>query len=772
MVKSNLNSQIEYAETKHLDEEDKKHQTSFYLIDLKATHSERRKNYIIGLGSLHKQYSKNFGISYFPIYLISAKKRVKAKIGVFEIEDDHVLKLLDTKTNDVDIEKIGEPLLFSFATDELLTKYGCSTLDEKPDSTEDLIKGMEKMHVNVQGNTEIDKDSTEDIIQGMEKMHVNVQGDTKIDKDSTEDIIQGMEKMKIDKPVQDDNSIEDIIQGVDKMNIEDHPDDSDDDFTLPRKTASTNDLFIIDKDISQLAMLETETEQIAKEYRKEYKEDKTRVDRDNKWLTDFMQNGHYLIHSTASNGNCFFDALRLAYAQNGHITTVGKLRKLLSDEVHESMFQDHKTLQEEMHKNILDEEMIIKNKTLEIQTKKKELDQLSDAKLHKDKLAEVKKSMDELAVLKPRLEVSKTLYEDYSFLENINDLDSYRKYMLTSNFWIESSKIPLIEKALQLKCIIFQNEEEVTIQCSENLPNQEAFHPKNYVLLHYKNDHYELISYKKKKLLVHSELPYDLKVKIVKRCMENISFAGIYNQIPEFIQFQNDLGVVTSHKKSSPDEAQKEALEYGYDASIEFSYFSASNTAKAPGKGNSEKIPPTEESKYKQLQTEFGEWRKMLDDSWSKSYFQLDGLQWSSIKHYVFATINFKRDLSNTKLSKYAEQYNNMYLSFAYQAKDSNEPGNQEFAVAIRSTQSAAANKKGKEPGEAGKFYDLFRQLPKHTDAEEEELRKKALVAKFNVSDMKKMLSLTQKAKLCRFRTNKAPLVDFDLMKIRQGQNI
>jgi hypothetical protein len=37
MVKSFLNSEkVEYEETKHLDEEDKKHKSSFYLCDLKG----------------------------------------------------------------------------------------------------------------------------------------------------------------------------------------------------------------------------------------------------------------------------------------------------------------------------------------------------------------------------------------------------------------------------------------------------------------------------------------------------------------------------------------------------------------------------------------------------------------------------------------------------------------------------------------------------------------------------------------------------------------
>ena len=77
MVKSNLNSNVNYPEYKMLNEEDKNMESSLYEMELLNV------SLLIALGNIKYSY-ENDNIVYYPIYVIK-DNNVGSQIGVYEI---------------------------------------------------------------------------------------------------------------------------------------------------------------------------------------------------------------------------------------------------------------------------------------------------------------------------------------------------------------------------------------------------------------------------------------------------------------------------------------------------------------------------------------------------------------------------------------------------------------------------------------------------------------------------------------------------------------
>lgn len=74
---------------------------------------------IIAVGNAKNTYEDK-NVLYFPIYLVKHNHKV-IQIGVYEIKASDYLSYLD-KYNNLDIEEMDEPLIYSFVTKEFLNK--------------------------------------------------------------------------------------------------------------------------------------------------------------------------------------------------------------------------------------------------------------------------------------------------------------------------------------------------------------------------------------------------------------------------------------------------------------------------------------------------------------------------------------------------------------------------------------------------------------------------------------------------------------------------
>jgi predicted NAD-dependent protein-ADP-ribosyltransferase YbiA (DUF1768 family) len=119
MVLSKINSSVSYPELKSVDSGDLKMEANLYQLEIKGV------DVIVAIGNAKNTFDDK-NILYFPIYLVKYNNKV-VQIGVYEIKASDYLTYLD-EYNNLDVEKMEEPLIYSFATAEYLNK-----LHLKPD---------------------------------------------------------------------------------------------------------------------------------------------------------------------------------------------------------------------------------------------------------------------------------------------------------------------------------------------------------------------------------------------------------------------------------------------------------------------------------------------------------------------------------------------------------------------------------------------------------------------------------------------------------------
>jgi predicted NAD-dependent protein-ADP-ribosyltransferase YbiA (DUF1768 family) len=113
MVLSKIDGDVSYPELKSVDSGDLRMEANLYQLEIKGI------DVIIALGNSKNTYEDK-NILYFPIYLVKYNNKV-IQIGLYEIKASDYLSYID-KYNNLDIENIEDPLIYSFATKEFLNK--------------------------------------------------------------------------------------------------------------------------------------------------------------------------------------------------------------------------------------------------------------------------------------------------------------------------------------------------------------------------------------------------------------------------------------------------------------------------------------------------------------------------------------------------------------------------------------------------------------------------------------------------------------------------
>ena len=113
MVLSKINSNVSYPELKSVDSGDLKKEANLYQLEIKDI------DVIIAIGNAKNTFEDE-NILYFPIYLVKHNNKV-VQIGIYEIKASDYLSYLDD-FNNIDVEKMDYPLIYSFATKEYLNK--------------------------------------------------------------------------------------------------------------------------------------------------------------------------------------------------------------------------------------------------------------------------------------------------------------------------------------------------------------------------------------------------------------------------------------------------------------------------------------------------------------------------------------------------------------------------------------------------------------------------------------------------------------------------
>jgi hypothetical protein len=149
MVLSKIDGDVSYPELKSVDSGDLKMEANLYQLEIKDI------DVIIAIGN-GKNTFEDKNILYFPIYLVKYNNKV-VQIGLYEIKASDYLSYLDDYNN-LDVEKMEEPLIYSFATKEFLNK-----LRLKPDVPLRRVEGVDKEEGELTESDEEDKEEDNEV---------------------------------------------------------------------------------------------------------------------------------------------------------------------------------------------------------------------------------------------------------------------------------------------------------------------------------------------------------------------------------------------------------------------------------------------------------------------------------------------------------------------------------------------------------------------------------------------------------------------------------
>jgi predicted NAD-dependent protein-ADP-ribosyltransferase YbiA (DUF1768 family) len=335
-------------------------------------------------------------------------------------------------------------------------------------------------------------------------------------------------------------------------------------------------------------------------------------------------------------------------------------------------------------------------------------------------------------------------------MKNVKSLADLKHIIQSCDFWGDTWAISTLERAINVKIILFSQENfeagdiNNVLLCGQlnddKLEKKGIFRPKYYMMTSFTGDHYKLVKYDDKPRLTFKELPQKVKALIVEKCMETIG--GAYQLIPKFVKLkdktQQNMPVVEVEDILVLPGQEDQSL---YNPDTVFQFYDKSAVAK-PGRGSGESIDVKDIGRFGSLATPKNMWRRKLSSNWVAA-FKLDGQEWASVTHYMEG-------------SKFKEEHPEIYLTFTMGSKSkwSKDP-----LLAIE-----AGSKTGGELRDAAiepdKSFTSQRAL---------EALNKAQKAKFEQAEgMKDILLGTKDARLMQYKKGRKREEAVDLMKLRK----
>lgn len=471
------------------------------------------------------------------------------------------------------------------------------------------------------------------------------------------------------------------------------------------------------------------------------------------WIERYLHSNKYKIKDNAGGGDCLFHVIVDALSEVDSTVTVDSLRKILANNVTETVYRNYKELYESYMISIKSDT----NKLNELNKRNKELIELmkqtKDRAVQSELVKEAKLVKEEYSKIKEEKAVTNELLSDVKFMKNIKNISKLKEKVQTCEFWGEAWSISILERVMNIKLILFSEQSYLNedidnvLQCGEVdviLQNKGIFRPDHYIFADYNGWHYKLIMYDSKPQLSFVEIPNKIKELIVHKCMEKQG--GAYDLIPEFNQYKKLIQQTKPEDSKDEDMADIEQSSQGlYTDDVVFQFYSKSNDKPLPGKGSGETIPKDMVKKFSEL-SKIPSWRRKLSNFW-ESEFVLDEHKWLTVEHYYQG-------------SKFKNGNNKYYLEFSLDSGS------------ILSKDPVRAKAAGGKTGKIGKTMirpsDIKMDEDFFTSGRSIEEMNRAQLAKFTQSEeLKDMLIKTQNAKLVHFQRGSEPIEFTNLMKIR-----
>jgi len=528
MVLSKINSDISYPELKSVDVSDLKMEADLFQLEIKDV------DVIIAVGNAKNTFEDK-NILYFPIYLVKYNNKV-VQIGVYEVKASDYLSYLD-EMNNIDIEKMDEPLIYSFANSAFINR-----LHLKPDVPLRRVKTDEDDKKKKENDSESDSDTE------VEEMEYNEHYEIPPERLDTFIITKGIPLpplLKEETKKQAKDYVEKYHEGPKDIWVQKFMKNKN--YNLVDNEGSGDCFFATIRDAFSSIAQQTSVAKLRKKLATEASE---------KIFLNYKEQ---------------YDMYK-----DGLVRDTNKIKELESEYL----------LLKQRFTEVLDrnEQKMISTAAKEV---KKEHDRLvEEKKVTAEILKDYKfmKGIETLEAFKNKLRKS-DFWADTWAISTIERLLNI-KFIIMSSELYKSGDTKNILQCGQLNDDVLQQ--------------RGRFTPEFYIIIDHTGNHYKLIGYKKKLIFKFTEIPYDVKKMIVERCMEKNAgpFAIIPDfqrfKTTNYPQSEKDLTNV--HEDLS--ESKLRGL---YDDDIVFQFYSKSVDKKLPGQGSGEKIPKERLKDYAEL---------------------------------------------------------------------------------------------------------------------------------------------------------------------------
>lgn len=732
MVISRLSGKVSYPEMSRLESSDVHYVSDAYELDI------LNKTVIIALGQADFSFRKD-KIVFYPVYLIHAITHdVVCKLGVVEYRTGDVSYLNDVGNVKLDAQPFS-PLLFASVNETVLMHslsdaMTASTAFKQPRE----IKPKPGRKKKADTPAAIDKAASNTVEVVSAQSPIVAESTAAIFANMAEGDAEGGEGVEGGEGDWDQE-----MENRDMLMLKDAP--------LPTQT-------------KELASVEKKQHEAWRAAVKMGGGGRKKAPAES-WIQSFMHNKYFAIEDNEGGNDSIFATVRDGLRSQGRIVTIDEMRTALSEMATKELYDDyvrHFNKYAQSLKRSLNELAVQDTGLAAIMDRKAQSrgNRLPVAELLKIE-AELKRST---AVRESAKQTSKHLQDvirtRYGYMKDTGgEIDKFKTVLKTRSFVPDAWTVRALERMYNIKIIrlsptrFADGDLDNVIMCGDEISDSpglgllefRAVHKPIFFIMASVDEHgvYSLIKYRAKGAFSFSELPYDVRIHIITKCME--SNGGEYEHIPQFKRLMESTpGYVSRNKPLSmmltagsnanePRETETPVLQFYNRASNEF-----------PGKGSGEYVSASDEHLFIPLAA-IPNWRRSLSN-FAESPFRLDGHTWFSVEHYYQG-------------SKFKKHNHNFYLQFSL---DSGSDISKDPVIAKMAGSKSDAAVKYRPSGIKidPDFLSNGIGTKSVMDAMEAKFRQNA--------EMKRILLATLNARLYHFQRGEKPVLFSNLMQVRE----
>ena len=320
--------------------------------------------------------------------------------------------------------------------------------------------------------------------------------------------------------------------------------------------------------------------------------------------------------------------------------TTAYLNGILADHISASMFDTLKTMYAILQEKQQSNKVRLKEVKQSLLENKKAIKNIHEQDVEFQTMMEdIKTFTMQSQHIQANQKYIKSLLKDKEYLQNIEDLQTFKEYIKSGEYVCEPWTIDIFERLMNIKIILLSKDIPQWLVCSRQSPfphNMSLFNPMYYVVLEFVDNDYSIMQVNGVSLLTFQTLPLVIKDLVINRCLEQSE--GLYANIPLFVKYK---------QFKLTKEQQQDLKEPVLDLEPDKDRLVISDTLKKHGNPGT---VPFERMEFEHLidsqLVRDKQWREKLADNYMKSdaRFKLGDRDWASVNHYVTAQQLKQRD--------------------------------------------------------------------------------------------------------------------------------